>query len=560
MLNQSRREFLQVLGLSGIGLASGCCVTAPSIPATRAGLSAGLLTGDPGALMTAAQMGIPAIDAHAHFFNASDMQAAGYLAGPIANDAPESLRKLIDILHPVVEIMARNFAPSAYKEMLYLESMDADMAGMSSKDRLDQLDQSIIRRKDEIAAELYKRLRKTDFPEAFRTSMQDGSHLIQGQQQFSEDAVRAALNYGLGENNLFRATTTFEGPDEDHPAGLLAFVGNMFHYRIENIRIYQKAYTQGTRAVRVKAACMALVDFDFWLKGCDHPPSHLRDQVLLTEKIVKVTNGYILPLMAYNPWSDLESGGKSLELLEDAVMNRGFVGAKVYPPVCFQPLGTGSTPLNKGWPAQDALKPVLEKFYRKCLDLDVPVMAHANFSMGATPACKDRSSPDAWNALVSNPGFTRLRINAGHFGGNHVASTPGHDWSDGFTGVMGKAPHFYADLGNWDELAAGHSDVVDKMIRLMGTAIGNGENAAKRILFGTDWFMLSQKKDWPGYADNVHQRLKTAGASGGDLEQLMYRNVLDLYGLNQAAPGKNRQRLAAYYAKSGLSPDWLALT
>ena len=101
MLDHSRREFLRVLGLSGVGMASGCCVTAPSIPETSSGLSAGLLAEDPAAFITAARTGIPAIDAHAHFFNASDIQAAGYLAGPIANDAPESLRKLIDILHPV---------------------------------------------------------------------------------------------------------------------------------------------------------------------------------------------------------------------------------------------------------------------------------------------------------------------------------------------------------------------------------------------------------------------------------------------------------------------------
>ncbi len=180
--------------------------------------------------------------------------------------------------------------------------------------------------------------------------------------------------------------------------------------------------------------------------------------------------------------------------------------------------------------------------------------------MGATTACKDRSSPGAWEDLVDTTGFGRMRINAGHFGGNHKDTSPGHTWSDEFVSVMGKAPHFYADVGNWDELAAGKPEVINKVIRLMGTDIGHGEQAAQRILFGTDWFMLSKETNWPGYADRIHQHLKTAGATGLELEHLMYRNVLDLYGLNKASPGKNRTRLVDYYAGKGLSPEWLALT
>lgn len=555
----SRREFLKLLGLSGLGMASGCCVTAPSIPASAVGLSAGLLAQDPTAQM-AASMGIPAIDAHAHFFNASDMQAAGYLSGPIANDAPAAIRTLIDILHPVVNLMARRFAPSAYQESVYLETMNSDLAGLSATDRLERLDQSIIRRKDQIAVELYRRLQRTDFPAAFQSSMLDGRFLIQDQTRFSEDTVRAALDYGLEHDDILNATATFEGPAGDHPAGLLAFIGNMFHYRVENIRIYQKAYANQNRSVRIAAACMAMVDFDYWLDGCDHPPSRLRDQVLLMEKLVKVTDGYVLPLMAYNPWSDLNSGGESLALLEEAVSDRGFVGVKMYPPICFEPLGDGSSAVKKGWPSADKLKPVLERFYKKCLDLDVPVMAHANFSMGAELVCKDRSSPGSWKTLLETPGFERLRINVGHFGGNHKPSSTGHFWSDDFVRLMTQAPHLFADIGFWDELAAGNVAVVNKLMGLMHSDIGSGQQAAQRIMFGTDWFMLAQKKNWPVYADHVRQQLESAGAGSAEIERLLYRNVLDLYGLTRTTPGQNRQRLHDYYADNGISADWFSLT
>ena len=44
----SRREFIKLLGLSGLGMVSGCCVTAKPITEAVAALSAGLLAEDPG--------------------------------------------------------------------------------------------------------------------------------------------------------------------------------------------------------------------------------------------------------------------------------------------------------------------------------------------------------------------------------------------------------------------------------------------------------------------------------------------------------------------------------
>lgn len=184
----------------------------------------------------------------------------------------------------------------------------------------------------------------------------------------------------------------------------------------------------------------------------------------------------------------------------------------------------------------------------------------AGFTIDTELFCKDRSSPENWKTLVKTQGFERLRINAGHFGGNHEPSSTGNTWSDGFVDTMGQAPHFYADIGKWDKLAAGDPDVVRKLNGLMQRDIGAGQTAARRILFGTDWYMLSRNKNWPAYADNIHHLLKTAGTSGADMQRLLYSNVLDLYGLTRTAPGKNRQRLIDYYAHKGISAGWLSLS
>ncbi|MEJ1938987.1 hypothetical protein WDZ92_52985, partial [Nostoc sp. NIES-2111] len=122
---------------------------------------------------------------------------------------------------------------------------------------------------------------------------------------------------------------------EPYADGLLAFVDHMLSPRWQNLRDYAAAYSSADDAFGIDVALGALVDFDGWL---DCPPRSAHDdQVKLHQLISRLSGGYLRPLVAYNPWTDVKTGGAALARVRDAVTRRGFVGVKIYPPNGFYP-------------------------------------------------------------------------------------------------------------------------------------------------------------------------------------------------------------------------------
>ena len=90
----------------------------------------------------------------------------------------------------------------------------------------------------------------------------------------------------------------------------------------------------------------------------------------------------------------------------------------------------------------------------------IPVMAHANHSMGRDAAHDDLAGPDGWkhlrDALAVRPsasGSGPLRVNAGHFAGE-----TGSPWARDFVDLAERCDgtlDLYGDTGYWDGLLQG---------------------------------------------------------------------------------------------------------
>ena len=78
--------------------------------------------------------------------------------------------------------------------------------------------------------------------------------------------------------------------------------------------------------------------------------------------------------------------------------------------------------------------------------------------------------------------------------------------------------------------------------------------ALDRIMYGSDWLMMSREQNWPSYPQLVKDILAKA-LDEQTLNKIYYQNVLHLYGLDGS--GKNAKRLSAYYAKHDIKPTWL---
>src|SRR5207245_2705224 len=117
---------------------------------------------------------------------------------------------------------------------------------------------------------------------------------------------------------------------------------------------YYTAFSTHDEAIGVNRVLGALVDFDRWL---DCPPrSAHEDQMRLHARMSQLSGSYMLPLIGYNPWTDIVENGRSLSLVREAVTRHGFVGVKIYPANGFRPWGNTSAPDGVGLPSHAAIE------------------------------------------------------------------------------------------------------------------------------------------------------------------------------------------------------------
>lgn len=564
-VDSSRRKVIQAaLALAAAPAAAAAC-PAPRAPAKPIGPT-GLLPLAPARVQPKT---LPlAFDVHAHLFNASDVPVAGYLAGPVAHSWPPLLRNAARTAAPFVERLAQRFPISCGEEMDELRKLLTQARGMvpamAAETLRSQVDANAQARLGEIEAVLVRELPRSTFgralDEADRRS-RAAVGLAAAARPLSRDPERIgqALRSGRAGPVPDAATKSGQAALGGDAAGVLAFVGNMLSLRHHNLRSFQRGYTETDSAFGIDACFASLVDFDYWL-GCDRTASSMRDQVLLHEQLALLSGGYVLPVAPYNPWTDIERDGESLRTVQWAVREHGFVGVKIYPPMGFQPLGNEKIDSRRRRPSLAQLDRRLEALYAWCEAEQVPVMAHTGHSMGRDNAHDGLSAPVWWDRVVSR--FPGLRVNAGHFGGDYHAGS--EDWPRQFVKLMGteRGSRFYADLGFADGLFDPKSKAYARTAGfLAGSVAGNGSASVhSRIMYGSDWLMLSRLPRWAEYAHAVERFVRSVQGVDHDaaLRAVFFDSAARCFGLHQGEAA--RMRLERFYRAAGLpAPVWMAV-
>lgn len=518
-----RRRVLGLLAAGSLVGISGCCSMRPFATPLIAGDVP--TVGSPLKPTVRKSSGAPklCIDAHTHFFNGTDVPVKGYLAGPVAHDMPPPLRALLEALAPLADALA-GLAPTAsdeYRDLL--QRFGKSSSGVSAL----SID-AVANERRTLSKNFYQIVRGTDFERQYNAiksaQRPETKSLLAAHEQnpLNGDSLLQAMNAGgtTNDKKLLSFTQRRAVAAEPYADGVLAFVGHMLSPRWHNLRDYADAYSSGPDAFGIDYALDALVDFDGWL---DCPPrSAPDDQVKLHQLLSSLSGGYMRPLVAYNPWTDVRTSGEALKRVRDAVTNRGFVGVKIYPPNGFYAYGnvsrTGAPTIG---PSFAELDRVLGNLWDLCAELNVPVMAHTNDSSGKDSQFDQLGGPAGWRALLARfDGKSSPRVNLGHFGGDSGANT----WTQEFADLMTRpnGSQIYADTGYWSELRCRDADAAsckDAKTRLATALQRPGVN--KRLMYGTDWFMLSRERDWADYPFEI------AAAMQG--QQLA---VADFFGLN----------------------------
>jgi hypothetical protein len=113
-------------------------------------------------------------------------------------------------------------------------------------------------------------------------------------------------------------------------------------------------------------------------------------------------------------------------------------------------------------------------------------------------------------------------VNLGHFGGeeDHPDAQAGKNWPSQFAGIMGekRGELLFSDLGYWDGLQCRRENqrckaAKARLAATMKMKVGSG-TASDRLMFGSDWLMLSKEKHWPGYARQLFKSIQGVNPSG----------------------------------------------
>jgi predicted TIM-barrel fold metal-dependent hydrolase len=261
------------------------------------------------------------------------------------------------------------------------------------------------------------------------------------------------------------------------------------------------------------------------------------------------------PFFGFDPRRVYEESGHNapwdLSQLQSAVMDHGFIGVKVYPPMGWRPSRNFTTEDIRSQAEATAYDQILTEFFGWCDQHQVPVTPHANRSMGTEAAYDEFSSPFEWKRVLDR--FPGLRINLGHFGGFDEQPTS-NTWPYYFAELAEQFDNVYVDVGNHRPHEA---TILQRYLARLDQLLAAFPNLTEKIMLGTDWYMDVQE---PNHEDYVGNYLKAyENKFGTDATKRFYgRNALDFLGLGDPA-NKNNQRLRAYYAEHapGREPDWL---
>jgi predicted TIM-barrel fold metal-dependent hydrolase len=463
--------------------------------------------------------GAPArvIDVHGHFFNARDVPVAGYLRGPVAHNKGGLLGQLIEALADVADWLAAS-APSAkaeWDELIRRAQAPAKHSPEALASDLDAEREAYLR---DVSKRFHAEITRRS--PAFLSTFD----ALQAQAR-QRPSARAAETRTFNPDSLFDAmqrAETREGPtvqaygDEDPPPyaeGVLAFAGHMLSYRWMNLRTFQRAYTIEEGSFGVDTVLGALVDFDHWLTP-PPPRTAQMDQIKLHQLLSQLSGGYMRPLAAYNPWQDVKNGGATRERVLQAIRARGFIGAKIYPPNGYRPYGNQQAPLPPhrrptGMPPEEQLDEALLALWQACTPLGAPVMAHSGHSMGSNDDLEAMAGPPGYRMLTSKMGVHQpARVHLGHFGGD-AGQFP---WTSDFAHLMARpeGAAIYGDIAYWDGLRCPRGPARCPAVDRLKAALTAHPSVAKRLMYGSDWLMLSQERRWDRYPADVLAAVRDA--------------------------------------------------
>ncbi|WP_420430282.1 amidohydrolase family protein [Kordiimonas sp.] len=552
------------------------------------------------------------IDTHAHIFNAEDLPIRGVVGFltqthlPLGELGGVIGRSLAFLLEVIVQAVAPGFKKECEELDAILDGQKAYQAPPQLKDKdmiriiQDGLEnggdpkKDLAKFREHVAITIEARRRGASFTSPLALSAEEEADFGRWQTELGEEVLEEAYRQSEKADDRRRedrfVPTTLAAyalaififyllAPEVLRAAISSHIGNA--HRL--MRIFGEA-RDGSPAIDLFVT--AEVDMDIWVHQSHRGSKNTQDETqILMEKVALATGGRMLPFASFDPLREVVSRESNtaltdqdtapeitpLELAKRAVMERGFVGIKLYPAMGFKPYFNNEFDAdpNARWPKAGwgienlgaKLDAALFDLYRFCLDNDVPVMCHANTSMYSHRDYKTRGQPKNWQALFDAQikgleDIRNLRLNLGHLA--RIDSTTPYEgsWVEQAASTIASDNRVFADFANYDGVhtATGRERLQANLRKLHA----NSPAIGSRVMFGTDWWMLASDKKVLSYVDDIRN---TVSGTDGIVSEARFLggNAVDFLGLKSGE--KPFERLKTYYATNPhkpIEPKWLA--
>lgn len=319
-----------------------------------------------------------------------------------------------------------------------------------------------------------------------------------------------------------------------------------------------------------------MIDYEYWF--INTPDILLKEQIdNVYENIVVPYGGKIHPFVPFDPARELAFRKKlcnpdgrlerfgSLNLLRDAIENKGFIGVKLYNSLGYKPFNNTIVDAQRlNIPMHDKkylftgeeYDRVLAELYDYCVENEVPITAHCCMYgiESYNDASFDFGQAEFWREVLDQEKYKNLHLNLAHFG---LYSEEGYDgeitWTKTICKMFNDYPNLFADVSCHRVTLKKYAQRFKNDYKLMCYEF---PVVKERLMFGTDWHVLKRVPYYDSFKQSYVDVLSFENNfNEQDVDNFLGGNALRFLGLVKG--GKNVRRLEKFYKTHDITPpEW----
>ncbi|MFX0202870.1 MAG: amidohydrolase family protein, partial [Candidatus Hodarchaeota archaeon] len=295
-----------------------------------------------------------------------------------------------------------------------------------------------------------------------------------------------------------------------------------------------------------------MIDYEYWFKNtADVSIKYQLDYIYRI--IILYYKGTIHPFVSFDPARELafrkgmnDPDGNpeiygSMELVKDAIENKGFIGVKLYNVMGYRPFNNNVVDKKHRKIAFHKKDYVfngekydegLAELYDYCIEKEVPITTHC--CMDGSESYKDTSFDFGqavfWRDVLDQERFKNLHLNLAHFGRNKKQGHEGdRSWVQELCKMISQYDNLYTDVSHHEVLNEKNRT---KFKSAYDELCSEYPKIEQKLLFGIAWHVIKRVDHFPEFKERYLEVLTHDNLfSDAEIEDFLRGNALCFLGL-----------------------------